>query len=100
MTTKVTVEERVQAGLAWVIARYGKDRAMAIDLHKLDLVKSRCCVLGQLEGDYWEGLRDNHLTLSQAAQLGFQLFQDFEEYQALNATWCALLRNLDGNEGS
>lgn len=49
-----TIEERVIRGFDFLTDFYGPEWQDAIDVENLDL-KSVCnCVLGQLEGDYWD----------------------------------------------
>lgn len=50
------IETRVKAGMALLDEKYGPEWVEAIDVESLDLQDNCSCVLGQLEGEFNEGL--------------------------------------------
>lgn len=92
------VRAAVWAGIGFLDSRVPRWRKK-IDLKKLDLRYSDCCVLGELYGDYSEGVDrlfggDN----DKAIELGFDV-EDYtqdedadSEYKQLTAEWRAAYR--------
>lgn len=95
-----TVRARVYAGAAFLDAFLGTKWAKQIDPKRLAIANGSSCVLGQVFGDYSEGidelnLRDlNGVSVTMARTLGFECDKDAGvEYANLDTEWKKLLRN-------
>lgn len=95
-TPTATVEQRVAAGAAW-LDEHEPGWADRIDVAELDVGMSCSCVLGQLDGDFHDGMQERGLSVARAGQLGFTLTEDessmnvSDEFDALTAAWRQLI---------
>ena len=93
----MTLQQRIRCGIAWLDA-YGPRSwrskiARAIKADRLDLADTEHCILGEIYGDYHEGLR--RLGLLTGAPLGF-VFQNHgrpQLYRVLTHEWKRLYRD-------
>jgi hypothetical protein len=65
-------ESRVNAGLALLDARFGRDKVNGINLERLDIAMPRCCALAQVTGkEYHDALTEVGITKEESAEYGF-----------------------------
>lgn len=103
-TTTATVEQRVQAGAAW-LDEHETGWVDRIDLDRLSLEHCKRCVLGQVFGDYYDAplagapySTEELYAYADAAQpLGFtgtrhdEMYGTDEEYAELTEAWRQLI---------
>jgi hypothetical protein len=75
------LDERTSFGVSW---------PFHVDINRLNLVEWNCCVLGQLFGNYFDGVTE--LMLLHPAQYGFDLDNavgpvSLEHYARLTDAW-------------
>lgn len=95
------VKERVLQGLAVLQEKYGDAWVEKIDCESLDLRDEAQCVLGQVCGNYFEGVKDlrdsGSYSQAWAVDHGFNIFEDHDrhdaeaEWDALDDAWHAVL---------
>ncbi len=64
-----------------------------IDLKKLDLSSTNTCVIGEVFGNYHDGINKMDLDSSQAETLGFYLQED-NDYGLLTKTWKSVIQKI------
>lgn len=86
----------IAAGVTWLDEHYPGWR-QAVRVEALDMRHAACCVLGQLEGDYWRAKGAHRLTDEQAVALGFAApVGDVPAWDAIQDAWEAELREVPG----
>lgn len=88
-------DARVQNGIAKLNAVYGKNWADKIDVTKLDLSDSKTCVLGQVYGEYMDGLRNLGLSVygMDAQVYGFASIDSGDpSNKKIQAAWLRVLK--------
>lgn len=101
MTTERELKKRVKKGIEFLDNEI-PDWKQQIKLDELDLGKCRKCILGQLFGDYENGLNELDILYSSASDYGFTLSyevmctQDMDEIRPgfidLTNAWRELLK--------
>lgn len=97
---ELTIAERVAAGADWLDANWpGWD--YDVEPRILDLASDCKCILGQLYGDYGDGLSETDLTQDEARAFGFYAGVVGEEeatrdYPLLTEAW---LKTIEARRG-
>lgn len=92
MTTS-DVAARVQRGAAW-LDKHRPGWVGRINLDELRVEEPCNCILGQLDGDFYE----TPISGLEAVDMGFDVvsFWEREELAALDEAWCALIEQRRG----
>lgn len=87
-----TITDRVRAGIAFLnVVKPGWKKE--IDLKRLDLSSGNTCMIGELYGDYDEGIITLGIENNTAEVLGFYE-SDASKYSKLTRAWKMALRKL------
>jgi hypothetical protein len=71
-TPEALREQKVDAGLAFLDAKFGAEKVNAIDLERLDISNPRRCALAQVTGEeYHDALTQVSLGKDESVQYGF-----------------------------
>ena len=91
----MTVEEKVAKGVKLLTKKYGDEWRSKVNLDKLNMYDSRCCILGQTDSDYYSHCKD--LGINNPNAYGFEI-DDFnedateEQYKVLEREWRRALK--------
>ena len=89
------VKDRVQKGIDLLQEKHGADWVDKIDLKSLNLGSTTECVLGQVYGDYHDGLKELQLH-GESAKYGFM--SEGEPYTVLDEEWADRISLLRGRQ--
>jgi hypothetical protein len=103
MKTNKRVRSAVAAGITYLFATRGEEWPRRVNVDRLDLASECGCVLGQLEGSYYEAV--SRLGIIDGNKLGFEiedvperLLDDQPEidrrWKALTSAWRTAIRRL------
>lgn len=96
MHSRQQADEAVARGIKWLNSQI-PDWRKRIDVDVLDLKAPCRCVLGQLDGDFYQAMWERRLSRKRGITLGFSAGESFS-YRELTAAWRRALKAGDRTE--
>jgi len=87
----LSVKKRVAKGIEFMNREYGKYWLRKLTPEEISLRDGKSCILGQVEGDFFEGMNKLGIGHDEAKELGFDISGNIRtainEYDLLDRTW-------------